>query len=368
VQDSEAVPQPTTTLPLQENLVGFPSKLSYNGYMKAFPGACLLCLVVLCTSFSGCQKADGGKNPETGGFILGFSQIGAESAWRNHNTRSVQEAATAAGVQLLFFNAEQKQENQIKAIRSFIAYQVDVIAFVPIVSDGWEHVLEEAHDAGIPVLICDREINIHDESLYSGYIGTNAFQQGRSSAEFLLKKFAPAEDTTGNRVIRIVELSGTEGSSVAIKRALGFREVLAEHHAETRSPRFDIIYSESGDFLRSKGYELMRSILDTIDEFDVFFSHNDSMTLGAIDAMKERGIQPGVDIVIVTIDAEQAAIDALRRGEVNCVVECNPKLGPDILRLAARLARSESIPRITFMNEEVFSEGDNLSRILPRGY
>ena len=336
--------------------------------MKAILRDCFLCLAVLCLSLSGCRKADEEKNAETGGFILGFSQIGAESAWRNHNTRSVQEAAAAAGVQLLFFNAEQKQENQIKAIRSFIAYQVDVIAFVPIVSDGWEHVLEEAHDAGIPVLICDREINIHDESLYSGYIGTNAFQQGRSSAEFLLRKFASGEDSTGNRPVRIVELSGTEGSSVAIKRALGFREVLAEHHAENASPGFEIIYSESGDFLRSKGYELMRSILDTIDEFDVFFSHNDSMTLGAIDAMKERGIQPGVDIVIVTIDAEQAAIEALRRGEVNCVVECNPKLGPDILRLAAHLARGESIPRITFMNEEVFSEDDNLSRILPRGY
>jgi simple sugar transport system substrate-binding protein len=336
--------------------------------MKAILRDCLICLAVLCVALSGCQKADEGKGPETGGFILGFSQIGAESAWRNHNTRSVQEAAAAAGVQLLFFNAEQKQENQIKAIRSFIAYQVDVIAFVPIVSDGWEHVLEEAHDAGIPVFICDREININDENLYAGYIGTNAFQQGRSSAEFLLRKFASAENTSGNRTVRIVELSGTEGSSVAIKRALGFREVLAGHHAENASPRFEIIYSESGDFLRSKGYELMSSILDTMDEFEVFFSHNDSMTLGAIDAMKERGIKPGVDIVIVTIDAEQAAIDALRRGEVNCVVECNPKQGPDILRLASHLARSESIPGITFMNEKVFSEDDDLYLILPRGY
>jgi simple sugar transport system substrate-binding protein len=221
------------------------------------------------------------------------------------------------------------------------------------------------------VLICDREININDESLYAGFIGTDSAQEGRNSAEFLLKKFAPDNPDApsyGNRPIRIVELSGTEGSSVALKRAIGFREVLDMHHAENVSPRFEIIYSESGDFLRSKGYELMRSILDTIEDIDVIYSHNDSMTLGAIDAMKERGIKPGVDIVIVTIDAEQAAIDALRRGEVNCVIECNPKQGPDILRLASHLARSESIPEITFMNEEVFSEDDDLSRILPRGY
>jgi simple sugar transport system substrate-binding protein len=339
--------------------------------MKKLSTFRLLCLAVICVFIFGCQKAEEEKNPETGGFILGFSQIGAESAWRNCNTRSVQEAAAAAGVQLLFFNAEQKQENQIRAIRSFIAYQVDVIAFVPIVSSGWGYVLEEARDAGIPVLICDREININDKSLYAGFIGTDSAQEGRSSAEFLLKKFAPDNPDApsyGNRPIRIVELSGTEGSSVAINRASGFREVLERHHAENVSPRFEIIYSESGDFLRSKGYELMRSILDTIEDFDVIYSHNDSMTLGAIDAMKERGIKPGVDIVIVTIDAEQAAIDALRRGEVNCVVECNPKQGPDILRLASHLARSEPIPGITFMNEEVFSEGDNLSGILPRGY
>jgi len=285
-------------------------------------------VTIWCIVFASCEK----EEAKNGDIILGFSQIGAESAWRNRNTRSVQEAAANSGIQLLFFNAEQKQENQIKAIRSFIAYQVEVIAFVPIVSDGWENVLEEARDARIPVLICDREINLDDESLYAGYLGTDSVQEGRSCAEYLVKKFlnpppgvADEKESIKGRPIRIVELRGTEGSSPAIKRALGFREVLADY------PEFRIIYSASGDFLRSKGYELMCEILDTeeIKDMDVIFSHNDSMTLGAIDAMKERNIQPGKDIVIVTIDAEQAAIDALKRGEVNCVVECNPKQGPD---------------------------------------
>jgi len=316
----------------------------------------------LCLQFFSCAK----KEVETKGIILGYSQIGAESAWRNCNTRSVQEAATEAGIQLLFFNAEQKQENQIKAIRSFIAYQVDVIAFVPIVSDGWENVLVEAREANIPVLICDREINIKDEGLYAGYLGTNSLQQGRSAAEFLLKKFTNPE--TGKiaknkkNPVKIVELQGTEGSSPAILRAKGFREVIAGY------PEFEIIYSESGDFLRSKGYELMCGILEKFHEIDVIYSHNDSMTLGAIDAMKERGINPGKDIIIISIDAEQAAINALKRGEINCVVECNPKQGPEVMRLAKYLSRKESIPRFIYMDEEVFTEWDDLSNIAPRGY
>ena len=318
----------------------------------------LILLLLICS----CVK----KTPETKGIILGYSQIGAESAWRNCNTRSVQEAAADKGIQLLFFNAEQKQENQIKAIRSFIAYQVDVIAFVPIVSVGWENVLEEAREANIPVLICDREINIEDETLYAGYLGTDMLRQGQSAAEFLIKKFTEPETgetaLTDKDAVRIVELRGTEGSSPAIKRAQGFRDTLAGY------PAFKIIYSESGDFLRSKGYELMCNILEELDGIDVIYSHNDGMTLGAIDAMKERGIQPGKDIIIISIDAEQAAIDALRRGEINCVVECNPKQGPDVMCLAGQLARKETIPRIIYMTEDVFTEWDDLSALPPRGY
>ncbi|MDR1174818.1 MAG: ABC transporter substrate-binding protein [Treponema sp.] len=322
-------------------------------------------VLLLSCLFSACRKTQ--VQPESGSsIVVGFSQIGAESAWRVCNTRSVQEAAAEAGIQLFYYNAEQKQENQIKAIRSFIAYQVDVIAFVPIVLDGWENVLEEARDAGIPVLLCDREINLDDESLYSGYLGTDMVRQGRSAAEYLIKKFAgdetgrPAADTAGP--VRIIELRGTTGSSPEISRAEGFREVI------DKFPEFEIIYSASGDFLRSKGYELMRNILDETRDFDVIFSHNDSMTLGAIDAMKERGIRPGTDIIIVTTDAEQAAIEALRAGEVNCVVECNPRQGPDIVRLAARLARGETIPPVTYMDETVFTEWDDLSGLPPRGY
>jgi simple sugar transport system substrate-binding protein len=319
--------------------------------------AALLSFAVIAAG--GCAKPKQGA--ETKGIILGFSQIGAESAWRACHTRSMQEAAADAGVQLLFSNAEQKQENQIKAIRSFIAYQVDVIVFVPIVSTGWDNVLREARDAGIPVLITDRKIDIQDESLYAGHIGTDSVQEGRAAGEFLTQKFA-GRAASPEHPIRIVELTGTIDSSVADGRAQGFREILDAH------PEFRIIHSESGDFLRSKGYELMRAILNDYSAIDVIFSHNDGMTLGALDAMKEKNLNPGTDIVMVTIDAEQAAIDALRRGEVNCVIECNPKLGPGAIDLAKQLARGETIPRLIHVDETVFTEWDDLSAIAPRGY
>jgi simple sugar transport system substrate-binding protein len=174
----------------------------------------------------------------------------------------------------------------------------------------------------------------------------------------LLNKYAG----TDKKNIKIAEISGTEGSSVAVGRAAGFREIVEV------DGRFEIVYSVSGDFLRSKGYELVRNFPLPLNDIDVLFSHNDGMTLGAIDAMKEKGIEPGKDIVIITVDAEQAAINALEKGEVNCVVECNPKQGPDIIRLASLLARGESIPPITLMVEEVFYEGEDLSGLPPRGY
>ncbi|MBB6479219.1 ABC transporter substrate-binding protein [Spirochaeta isovalerica] len=291
--------------------------------------------------------------------ILGFSQIGAESAWRTFNSHSVKKAAEDAGIQLLFENAEQKQAKQIKAIRSFIVYQVDVIAFVPIVADGWDNVLTEAKDAGIPVLVTDRKINTSDETLYAGFIGTDSIREGREAALFLQKKFSSSER---DKPVRIVEISGTDGASCVIGRAEGFRDIIDDN------PDFEIIYSSSGDFLKSKGYEIMLGILDEIDNIDVLYSHNDGMTLGAIEAMKERGIRPGKDIVIVTIDAEQAAIDALRKGEVNCVIECNPRTGPVIMDLARKLAEGETIPRLMHVQEEVFTEWDDLDAIEPRGY
>ena len=289
--------------------------------------------------------------------IVGFSQLGSESGWRVGNSKDVIRAAEEAGIELIYDNAAQKQENQINALRSFIAYQVDVIALAPIVEEGWENVLTEAKNAGIPVLLCDRYINIHDEGLIAGYVGSDFMEEGRAAAQFLQKKAVDMSQ------VRIVEIAGTEGSTPARQRALGFREVLKQ------DARFDIIISVSGDFLRSKGKECMQNILAAHQDIHVLYSHNDAMTLGAIEAIEEAGLVPGQDIIIITIDGEQGAIDLLKAGKINCVVECTPLLGDLIMDLAQQLARGEQIPAFSHPDEQVFTEFDaGLQAIPPRGY
>lgn len=300
----------------------------------------------------------------TQNIIIGFSQIGAESAWRTCNTQSMQTAAAEAGIQLVYSNAEQKQENQIKAIRSFIVYQVDVIVFVPIVQDGWDNVLQEAKDAHIPVIVIDRKIRTSDESLYTAYIGADHVEEGRKAARFLQEKYKDTDKT-----LNIMEIRGTDGSSASDGRYQGFREVLqGDSH-------FRIIYSETADFLRSKGKELAEQVLGVDgtlhingNPVDIIFSHNDSMTLGFLDVLEEYGIQGGKDVTIVSVDAEQAIIDAIVAGKVNCAVECNPKIGPLVMEFVQRLVINRPIPKITRVEETVFTENDDLSTLEPRGY
>lgn len=299
--------------------------------------------------------------------ILGFSQIGAESAWRAYNTRSIQQAAEREGVQLLFSNAEQKQENQIKALRTFIAYRVDVIAFVPIVQDGWDNVLREARDAAIPVIVCDRKIHTSEPDLYAGYIGTDSEEEGRRAARFLMRKYQGAAGP-----LNIIEIRGTDGSSASDGRIRGFHELL------DADERFSFVHSESGDFLPSRGKEIAQGILQENGgafciggrNIDIIFSTNDGMTLGMLSVLKEHGIRTGSGstITVVSVDAQQEAIDSLKAGEINCVIECNPELGGQIIGLVKKLAAGEPIPRLTHVEETVFSEFDDLDSILPRGY
>lgn len=302
--------------------------------------------------------------------ILGFSQIGSESAWRTRNTQSIFEAAAANDIQILFDDAQQKQENQIKAIRSFIVYQVDIIAFVPIVEDGWDTVLREAKNAGIPVLLVDRHINA-DKSLYAGFLGEDSLEEGRKAARFLLKKTAGS-----NKAVNILEISGTENSSVVKERAKGFREVIRN------DKKFRIIHSANGDFLRSRGKEIAEKLIQQSRDagnfkndalylygrkIDVIYSHNDSMTLGLLDSFANYGINPA-NTIIISIDAEQKSIDALVQGKLDCVVECNPNLGEMLMQLVKQVVQGKPIPRITYNKESVFTEEDDFTLYEPRGY
>ncbi len=311
--------------------------------------AVCLAMVTACTNGKDTAETAAGAD----GVLLGFSQLGSESGWRLGNTKDIQDAAERAGVQLMFENAEQKQENQIKAIRSFIAYQVDVIAFAPIVEDGWDNVLMEAKSAGIPVLITDRRINTEDESLYAGFVGSDFEAEGIRAGEFLLRKMQNTEQ------VNIVEISGTIDSTPTRERASGFRSMLEG------DGRFTILESISGDFLHSKGRECMQGLLERYRDINVLYSHNDEMTFGAIEAIEAAGLVPGRDIVIITVDGEQEAIDLLREGKINCVVECTPLIGNSIMELAQKLARGESIPRETYSVEHSFTEFDNDLDTLP---
>ena len=324
---------------------------------KRIAAAAALLLSALLLSACGAKK----RQPETeDGLLLGFAQIGSESSWRIGNTKSIEEAAARHGIRLMMADANQKQENEIRSLRSFIAYRVDVLAFVPIVEEGWENVLREAKQAGIPVILSDRQISADiDPGLYDAYVGADFLMEGVRAGEYLIRK----ADDLGAERLRIAEISGTPDSTPALERARGFRQTIA------RDRRFEIVDSLSGDFLRSKGKECMVELLGRHPEgIDVLYSHNDGMTLGALEAIAEAGLAPGKDIVIITVDGEQAAIDLLREGKVNCVVECTPMLGDLVMKLAKKLAAGESVPRITYPPERVFTEYDDLGAIGPRGY
>lgn len=321
--------------------------------------AFLTVLLLLTLALTGCSRqAEEEKKDDA--LLLGFSQLGSESGWRIGNTKSVQEAAEAAGIRLMLENANQSQEKQLTALRSFIAYRVDVIAFSPIVQEGWDNVLREAREAGIPVIIEDRTVDTKDESLYAVHVGSDFYSEGVMAGEYLLKKLSTLPPET---VLNVVELTGTQGSSPMLLRSAGFRDTVA------KEPRVHILDSISGDFMISKGKECVRLMLEKYGtEFDVLFSHNDAMMYGALDAFGEYGVIPGRDVIIISVDGEQQAIDLLKEGKVNCVVECTPMLGEAIMRIARDLKDGKPVEREVYSPERAFTEFDDLSQLAPRGY
>ncbi|HEU4625456.1 MAG TPA: ABC transporter substrate-binding protein [Steroidobacteraceae bacterium] len=297
-----------------------------------------------CSAFlSGCHKGDAGSGrPHE--IVLGFSQIGAESEWRTANTESIRSAAAAAGIRLKFSDAQQKQENQIKALRSFIAQRVDVIAFSPVVETGWETVLREAKAAGIPVILTDRAVDVSDDSLYVTFMGSDFVEEGRKAGRWLLEH---TKDRPGD--INIVELQGTVGSAPANDRKRGFQEVIAA------DPRYKIIRSQTGDFTRARGKEVMEAFLKAEGRrINVLFSHNDDMAIGAIQAIEEAGLAPGKDILIISIDAVKGAFEAMMAGKLNVTVECSPLLGPQLMAAVKDVVAGRPLPKRIVTQEGIF--------------
>jgi simple sugar transport system substrate-binding protein len=316
-----------------------------------------LCFLLIIIMTGGCTKP--AEQPIEPKLLLGFSQIGAESAWRIGNTRDIEEQAEKYVVSLMLENANQKQENQIAAIRRFIAYKVDVIAFSPIVEDGWDNVLMEAKNAGIPVILVDRDISTEKEGLTTCLIGADFYREGVMAAEYLIRK----ADSLSMEHVNVVEITGTENSTPMRQRQAGFMDTIAN------DPRINVLESIDGDFLKSRGAECMRYLLDTYgDTIDVVYSHNDEMTLGALPEIEKANFVPGQDIIIISIDGGQEAINVLKEGKINCVVECTPKLGKALMETALKLKAGEAVEPVIHPEEEVFSDEQDTSLIAPRGY
>ena len=318
----------------------------------------------------GCGGGDQAKKDGSGSgakgdkqITMGFSQIGAESEWRTANTESIKQAAKDAGVNLQFSDAQQKQENQIKAIRSFIAQGVDIIAFVPIVETGWDTVLKEAKDAKIPVIVVDRDVKVSDDSLYVAKIGTDSVAEGKKVFQWIDEYMAKnnKKPRSGDK-FNIVELEGTVGSSVAIRRQEGFKDAMA---ASQNAGKYNLLASQTGEFTRQKGQEVMESFLKSDrDKIDILFAQNDDMALGAIQAIEAAGLKPGKDITIISIDGVKGIFQAMIDGKSNCTVECNPLQGPLLMETAKKILNGEKVEKLVYVDEGIFP-ADVAEKTLP---
>ena len=316
---------------------------------KRFVPVLMLLVLLLLTGCSGKQEPGG----ETASVVVGFSQLGAESSWRIANTVSMEQAAKEAGYGLMMENANQKQEKQIDAIRSFIAYRVDVIVFSPIVETGWDNVLSEAKQAGIPVILMDRMIETQDDSLYKAYVGADFYAEGVRKA-----------DALGAEHLRIAEICGTTDSTPMRDRHRGFMDVIG------KDARFTVIDSVDGDFLQSKGEECMRELLEKYgaDGIDVVYSHNDAMTLGALNVLEKTDAAATKNMIIITVDGEKDAVDALKAGRINCVVQCTPHLGPSVMKLVREMTAGKEPPKVYHPEEGAFSDFDDLTDPAVEGF
>ena len=324
--------------------------------IAAFTGSILMVALAL----AGCSK----KGPEAKGakgdkkvITVGYAQVGAESDWRLANTESFKSTFTAEnGYKLIFDDAQQKQENQIKAMRNFIQQDVDYIVVAPVVETGWETVLGEAKAAGIPVILSDRQMKVSDDSLYLCWVGGNFLKEGRDSVIWLndyLKK-----NGRDSEKLNVLLIQGTIGSSAQVGRTQGITEGLA------KNPNYNLLAKQTGEFTQAKGQEVMETFLKQYDDIDVVFAENDNMAWGAVDAIKAAGKQPGKDIIIICFDAVHETFNKMMAGEINCAVECNPLHGPRVDSIIKTLEAGGTVDKIAYVDEGVFDEA-NAEAMLP---
>ena len=323
---------------------------------KTLIGLCALALGGM--SLSACG---GSEAADDGSITMGFAQVGAESGWRTANTTSIQDSAEEAGIDLKFSDAQQKQENQIKSIRSYIQQKVDVIAFSPVVETGWDAVLQEAKRAKIPVVLTDRAVDTEDTSLYVTFIGSDFVEEGEKAGQWLVDN-ADASDVDKDGAVNVVELQGTTGSAPAIDRKKGFEDKISA------DSKIKITESQTGDFTRDGGKQVMEAFLQSNPKIDVVYAHNDDMGLGAIEAIKAAGKKPGTDIKIITVDAVKDGMTALAAGEINYIVECSPLLGPQLMDVAEKVVAGEEVPDRIVTEETTFTPEQAAEALPDRKY
>ncbi|MFC8141570.1 ABC transporter substrate-binding protein [Streptomyces paradoxus] len=334
--------------------------LSRRNFLTAAVG------VAAATGLAACAKEDGssaaaGSGSGSKAITLGFSQVGSESGWRTANSDSVKSAAKEAGYTLKFSDAQQKQENQISAIRNYIAQKVDVIAFSPVVVTGWDAVLKEAKAAKIPVVLTDRSVETSDDSLYVTLVGSDFTDEGRRAAKILEKVLEKA----GHKgAVKIAQLEGTTGAAPAIERAKGFKEVMDADHADD----WKVVVSQTGDFTRAGGKQVMAAFLQSNPDINVLFAHNDDMAIGAIQSIEAAGKKPGKDILIVSIDGVKDGFVAMSEGKINAIVECNPLLGPQLMEVVKKVKDGETVERWIKTKESDFMQDQAKDALPTRKY
>lgn len=299
------------------------------------------------------ETADNGET-----IVVGYSQVGQESQWRLANTHSIQEAAKEFNVELVFDDANQSQKKQIAAIRRFIEQKVDVIVISPLVEYGWEEVLEEARDAGIPVVLSDRKIETKGKDLTTAYIGADFIEEGRRAMVWI-RDHVPA----GQKTMRILELQGNKGASPTEERRKGFEEILKAN------PDYRIVHSAYGDYTYEGGRGIIERYIEEQEwDIDIIYSHNDDMALGAIEALEKHGINPGVDVKIISVDGTKEAFQAMVDGKLNCAVECNPLLGAPLMKAVRDLVAGKEMPLRIITEEQVYDQSTAEDEIKNRAY
>ncbi len=292
--------------------------------------------------------------------VVGFSQSGTESNWRKAHTDSIITELEKEDYQVLYRNGFLNQERQIQDIRRFIAYKVDLIILAPLIESGWDTVLTEAKDAGIPVVIVDRNIQTSDSDLYITHVGPSFKAEGSRAGLYLSNYASQSSEST----INVLELKGLENAASTTLRHEGFLETIG------RDNRIQVTQTLQGDFIRSKGREVIRMALQdgTFNAIDVLYSHNDEMTLGALEALRELAPDKIDKLVIISIDGQKDAIDLLKEGIINCIVECNPHVGWYVVNAVSRHLAGSKIPKEIYVPETVFSDQGDLTMIPTRNY